>query len=135
MFAGHANLPRKGKIVADKDRCTGHETGGKRLVVRVADTQHVGVVLFPQFTATDFDQSEIAQTLVREAVRHAADLQVVQGQAFLHTLDQFDVRDGLPRVRCSRCLRALHFGPSDFVASAVQAELGAAPGWNRRIFD
>ena len=53
VFAGHANLSREGKIVADEHQCTVHETGGKRLVVRVADAQHVGVVLLAQFSATD----------------------------------------------------------------------------------
>ena len=45
MFAGHANLPRKGKIIADKDTSADNEAGGECLVVAVSDPEHIGVVI------------------------------------------------------------------------------------------
>ena len=122
VFARQLYLTGKAEVVADENTRPGGNACGECFVVTVSQAEHPAVV-FRVLFAQDFHQSEIALTVVAQAVGLGSDDEAVRSECALDLGDKFEVWDGRPCGRCARRRHELDFGAFYFLSSAVEAEV------------
>lgn len=102
----------------------------------VPQAEHATVVVAGAF-ADDFHQAEVAHTVVSEAVRLDANLEVGGLQGIFDLLDEPMVRDGVPGLSGFRGDDIGHLHAWHFVSAAMQAEfrLRALGWWFSKFLD
>lgn len=122
VFARQLHLAGKAEVVADENTRPSGDACGECFVVAVSQSEHPAVV-FSVLLAQDFHQSEIALTVVAQAVGLGSDDEAVRSECALDLGDKFEVRNGRPCGRRARRRHELDFGTFYFLSSAVEAEV------------